>query len=100
MSAEIVMAVASISCTALIAGGLVVTWRRNGREQRQRDEDMVVKQALRDKELELGYQSIVERLDNEMTGLRSLHSKLTDMQINCAQVTGRFEERIKATEKK
>ncbi len=99
MNAEVVLAIASVAGTVVVGTGLMVTWRRNGREQRDRDEANGIKQALRDRDLETSYQAITNRLDDKSTGLGALNNKVADMKNHYNEITGRFDERLLSAER-
>ena len=88
-------AMASVLGTSIVAVGLTMSWRRNGRDQRRRDESMAMKQALRDKEVEMGYRAVVDRLDHKDTGLGALEKKITGFDV----AIGRHDERITGLER-
>jgi hypothetical protein len=102
MSAEtvapFVLSIVSASGTVLVGLALLGTWRRNGKEQRSRDDAHAIRQALRDKGLELGYRAITDRLDDRDSGLSAINSKIAAQATHCAEVTGRYDERINSLE--
>lgn len=84
------MWMAGASCvTALVAvGGVVATWRKNGREQ-----------AVRDQQLADNQTSIIDKLEDPTTGLSALNQRFQNFEINFTDTRGRFDERIEATER-
>lgn len=76
------LVVALFTCT-----GLVLTWRKNGRDQDRRDERIAANQ-----------ENIIKKLDDDETGLSALNTKVGSIQTHCAGVTSGFGERIKGTE--
>ncbi len=87
-------AIASGSGVLVVAVGLVFTWRRNGREQKTRDENEAIKQALRDRETERSYQAIVRELHHSDHGLGAIEKKLVSFELNTTDRLGRHDERI------
>ena len=94
MTAEIVMAVASVSGTAIVGIALIRTWHRNGREQRNRDQDLATKQALRDSTVEQSYLAITKRLDHPTHGLEALNTKITNIKAEYGVTLARHDERL------
>ena len=106
------MVVTSISTAAgvcLVGFAQIRSWRRNGRDQKARDEVMALEQAqrdndrdvrqqLRDQSIEGGYLAIVGRLDDPSHGLRALESSMGDIKTDVAEGLGRHDERLKALE--
>ncbi len=102
-------AIATGAGTLVVAVGLALTWRKNGREQKardlthaaeqaQRDADAQVKQQLRDQSIEGGYLAIVGRLDNKHHGLEAIETKVDGLQLETTEVLGRHDERLKTLE--
>ena len=89
MDTGIIMAAASLAGTAVIGIGLIRQWRRNGRDQKARDEAHAVKLALRDRELELGYKAIANRLDDKDTGLSALNDKVSNLSSQITTLNSR-----------
>lgn len=73
--------------TAVVAGGLVYTIRRNGRNNKESDTRLKT-------ELTMELRSIKERLDNPQEGLGAIKRELSDMKQHCAAVTSTFSEKI------
>ncbi len=102
-------AIATSSGTLIVAVGLALTWRKNGREQKvrdlamaaeqaQRDGDARTEQKLRDQSIEGGYQAIVGRLDDKGHGLEAIETKVNNVQLVTTEGLGRHDERLKALE--
>ncbi len=89
-----VAAIASSTGVVFVGAAQVRAWRKNGSEQKKRDEAQAVKQALRDRELEMGYQAVVDRLDHPDTGLGALSLSIQGIDKEVA----RQDERITALE--
>lgn len=96
---EYIIAGASLFVAVCTAGGLIVTWRKNGRDQRERDERQTEEQAKRDQEIASNQQSILKTLEDRNTGLAALNNKVGEMKTHCASVTASYGERINAVER-
>ena len=88
MAVEIIIAGSSLVVAVVAAGGVVMTWRRNGKDQ-----------AARDQEIKTNQVGIINRLDHKETGLTALHEKLHGYEVNCARTTSAFDQRIIAAER-
>lgn len=88
MSAEIIMAASSVGGVVVVAVGLVATWRKNGKSQ-----------AARDQELKDDLKAVIRRLDDPNTGLSAMDRNLNEVQKNCAGTVAGFNERLKTLEK-
>lgn len=88
MSVEIVVASAAIAGNVLIAVGLMASWRRNGKSQ-----------IARDQELKDDVKSVISRLDDENTGLGALNVAVHGMQRHCAEVSTGLTRDLKAAER-
>ncbi len=87
------IAVAAIaSSVGVVSVGLaqIRAWRRNGTEQKARDEGIAVRQAIRDKETEMSYQAITRELHHDQHGLGAIEKKVTAIDKEIA----RHDERI------
>ena len=81
------VAVSALTTAAVSAIGLIATWVKNGRSQTRRDQ-----------RLESNQEQILKRLDDKDSGLAALDRKIGGMQTRCADISGRLDERVKATE--
>lgn len=95
---ETIVAACSVASTTIVGFGLWRTWRRNGSEQEKRDKEQSVRQALRDRDIELGYKAIVGRLDNRDHGLEALDTKITNIKTEYGETLARHDERLNALE--
>ncbi len=85
-----VAAIASSTGVVFVGAAQVRAWRRNGRDQRVRDEGIALRQALLSKETEMAYQAIVRELHHENHGLGAIEKKVTAIDKELA----RHDERI------
>ncbi len=85
-----VAAVASSTGVVFVGLAQVRAWRRNGHDQKTRDENQAVKQALRDKETEMAYKAIGKELHHREHGLGAIEKKVTSIDKELA----RHDERI------
>jgi len=79
---------ASWVTAAVAVGGVIVTWRRNGKAQ-----------AKRDGRLELNQENIMQKLDDPSHGLTAINDKVNNMVNHCATVSTGLTERVKAAER-
>ena len=98
MTAELILATAAVIGVCITGGSLVVSLRRNGRDQKARDEQIAKEQHERDKGIEMGYLAITERLDNPSHGLEALDTKITNIKTEYGVTLGRHDERLNALE--
>jgi len=109
MSAELILATAAVIGVCITGGSLVVSLRRNGRDSKARDEERDAKQAekdekhavqlaIRDRDLETGYQAVVKRLDDPKHGLSALSDSITNLRNDYTDTTGRHDARLNALE--
>ena len=85
-----VAAVASSAGVVFVGLSQIRAWRKNGSEQKARDEGTAVKQALRDKETEQAYQAIGTELHHPDHGLGAIEKKVTGIDKEIA----RHDERL------
>ncbi len=97
MIAEI-LASAAVAGVIVTGSSLVVSLRRNGKQQRERDEANATRQAVRDKEVEMGYRAIVKRLDHPDDGLSALGRKVTNLRTEHTEAIGRHDEHLTSLE--
>jgi len=88
MAVEIIIAGSSLVVAVVAAGGVVMTWRRNGKDQ-----------AARDQEIKDNQSEIIKRLDDKETGLSGLNEKIHGFEVNCARTSSGFDQRILAAER-
>ena len=88
MAVEIIIAGSSLVVAVVAAGGVVMTWRRNGKDQ-----------AARDQEIKDNQGEIIKRLDDKETGLSALNEKIHGFEVNCARTSSGFDQRILAAER-
>jgi len=94
-----IVEVASLATSGLVAIGLIVTWVHNGRTQAERDIDIAEKQTQRDQVLASNQKTILRRLDDEDTGLSALNNKIQSFNLHCAKTSTGLNGRITATER-
>ena len=88
MTVEILIASSSVVVAAIAVGGVIVAYRKNGKDQAARD------QEIRDNQGE-----IIGRLDHKETGLSALNEKIHGFEVNCARTSSGFDQRILAAER-
>jgi len=88
MTVEIIIAGSSVVVAAVAVGGVLIAYRKNGRDQSARD------QQIKDNQGE-----IIGRLDHKETGLTALNEKLHGFEVTCARTTSAFDQRILAAER-
>lgn len=88
MAAVIWIAGSSFVVALVAAGGVIVSWRKNGKDQ-----------AARDQEIKDNQNEIIKRLDNPETGLSALNGKLHNFEVTCAGARSEFAQRILAAER-
>lgn len=88
MSIEIIIAGSSMVVAAVAAGGVVATWRKNGKDQSARDQEIKDNQG-----------EIIKRLDDKDTGLSALNEKVHGFEVTCAGTRSEFSQRIIAAER-
>ena len=85
---EIIIAGSSVVVAAVAVGGVLIAYRKNGKDQAARD------QQIKDNQGE-----IIGRLDHKETGLTALNEKIHSFEVNCARTTSGFDQRILAAER-
>ena len=88
MTIAIIIAGSSVVIAAVAVGGVIVTWRKNGKSQ-----------AARDERIALNQENIVKKLDDPNHGLTAINDKVNDMVNNCAKVSTGLTERMKTAER-
>ena len=88
MTVEIIVAGSGVVVAAVAVGGVLIAYRKNGKDQSARD------QQIKDNQV-----GIINRLDHKETGLTALHEKLHGYEVNCARTTSAFDQRILAAER-
>jgi uncharacterized protein HemX len=99
MSAELILALAGVVGVLLTGGGLYMTWRKSGREQKDRDERLAQERAAHDQAIQSNQQNILNKLDDKSTGLTAINEKINQVKEHCAATTAGFGERIIAAER-
>ena len=85
---EIIIAGSGVVVAAVAVGGVLIVWRKNGRDQSARDQEIKDNQG-----------EIIGRLDHKETGLTALNEKLHDFEVTCAGTKSGFDQRILAAER-
>lgn len=85
---EIIIAGSGVVVAAVAVGGVLVAYRKNGRDQSARDQEIKDNQG-----------EIIGRLDHKETGLTALNEKLHGFEVTCARTTSGFDQRILAAER-
>ncbi len=89
MSPEIIIATVAVAGVFVTGSGLILSWRRNGTHQAQRDQAHAEAQAARDAVAESNQKAILGRLDDKDYGLQAVNMKLTSV---TERVTGHDRE--------
>jgi len=85
---EIIVAGSGVVVAAIAVGGVLVAYRKNGKDQSARD------QQIKDNQV-----GIINRLDHKETGLTALNEKLHGYEVTCAGARSGFDQRILAAER-
>lgn len=85
---EIVVAGSAFVMAIVSVGGVIVTWRKNGKSQ-----------AARDQEIKDNQKAIIKKLDDDQTGLTALNTRFHNFEVNCAGTRVEFNQRIITTER-
>ena len=88
MTVEIIIAGSSFVVAIVAAGGVILTWRKNGKSQ-----------AARDERIALSQEHIVEQLGDPVNGLTAINEKVNVMVNHCATVSTGLTERVKTAER-
>lgn len=88
--------IAQWTVTGVIAVGLYLTWRQNGRREIASEE----RRAERWGALETEVANIKRELSNPSHGLGKIKESVDNQGKHCASVTSGFEERLKSLEEK
>ena len=86
---EIIIASVAVVGVLVTGTGLIITWRRNGTAQAQRDKAHAEAQAARDAVSESNQKAILGRLDDKDYGLQAVNIKITSV---TERVTGHDRE--------
>jgi len=85
---EIVIAGSSFVVAIVAAGGVIITWRKNGKSQ-----------AARDERIQVNQEHIIKKLDDPSHGLSVINDKVNNMVTHCAKVSTGLTERMIAAER-
>jgi len=99
MDAQIIMAGASTGGVILVGIGLIITWKRNGRDQRAMSTGMAVAQAERDQAVDNKLEGIIARLDDKDTGLSAINKAANGMKNHCIQTSTAIVGRLNTAER-
>lgn len=88
MTVEIIVAGSSMVIAVVAVSGVLVTWRKNGKRETERDTT-----------ISLNQDGIIRRLDDEDNGLGALNRKVNSMTTHCATVSTGLTERMIAAER-
>lgn len=88
MTVEIIVAGSSLVVAVVAVGGVIVTWRKNGKDQAARDQQITDNQG-----------EIIKRLDHKETGLSALNEKIHNFEVTCAGTRSEYGQRILAAER-
>ena len=88
MVIEIWIIAASWVTAGVAVGGVIITWRRNGKNQAKRDERLTLNQ-----------ENIIKTLDDPVHGLTAINDKVADMKAHCGVVSTGLTERMVAAER-
>ncbi len=88
MTIEIFVAGSSMVVAVVAVGGVLVSWRRNGKSQ-----------AARDERISLNQENIIKKLDDPKKGLSAINDKVADMKAHCGVISTGLTERMKAAER-
>ena len=88
MTIEIVVAGSSFVVALAAAGGVIMTWRKNGKSQ-----------AARDERIALTQENIMKKLEDPKDGLSAINEKVNNMVNHCATVSTGLTERVKTAER-
>ncbi len=90
----------------IIAIGLIVTIRANGTKQRERDLAIAKEQqirdeerALRDQKLRLNQDAILQRLNDDKTGLTAINLGMADQEQRCTRISTHVGDRLDTAER-
>ena len=94
MSVEIIVASVAVIGVIITGAGQIITWRKNGTEQAERDIKQAQALAARDAVLANNQKAIIDRLDDKESGLQAVNLKISGMRQHCAEVSGPLVERV------
>lgn len=90
---------AQVGGVVLVGLGLIATWLRNGRQQRQRDEKIAKDQREKYHAIKSDQMNILKRLDDPDQGLSAINKCANAMQKHCAEVSTRLSGRLDTAER-
>jgi uncharacterized membrane protein len=90
MTAEVIIAGAAVVGVFGSYVALIITWRKNGRNQATRDISHAEAQAARDATLEGNQKAIIQRLDDKQHGLGAVNDKISGLKTHLAVVDERL----------
>lgn len=82
--------------TAILALGLVISWRTNSKNKSE--EYGALKKDV--EKINGDVTKINNKLDNEKYGLPAINDKLSGFETHCASVSSRLEERVSTNDKR
>ena len=100
MSTELAVAVGSTIGTVIIGVGLIITWRKNGSQQKTRDLDIAKKQAVRNESIDNSLRELKSNVGENLRQTANLDGKVGIINQNCAGRVADFNARIKNNERR
>ena len=85
--------IATVIGTAIIGVGLALTWRKNGKSQRERDLKIAEDRAARDAALQAELQRLNRQQEVNITRTTETKNKVIEMANHCASTVATFKER-------
>ena len=99
MNIEIILVLVNTAGVVLIGFGMLVTWKKNGTDQRDRDEVIARGQQRRDQILQGNQENIIKRLDDPSMGLQAIHTKANEFRQHCAEFSTKLMGRVDTAER-
>lgn len=93
MQLEVILVCASLGGTVIVGAGLYKTWKKNGKEQRDRDLLLAADRAARDARLSAKLDSVGGKVDVNIARVTEVKGKVDDLAKNCAGTVGTFAQK-------
>lgn len=97
---DLALVLGNWGATVVIAIALVATIRKNGKQQKARDEAHAISRAKRETLTDETLKSIKEAIQSPKSGLVALKDDINSIKINCASVSTGVKTRLKALERR